>query len=37
LCQLLRAAEEGKKLLEEGKDTGKELIEGIKGLLKPKE
>jgi len=37
LCQLLRAAEEGKKLLEEGKDTGKELIEGFKGLLKPKE
>lgn len=29
------AAEEGKKLLEEGKDAGKELIEGFKGLLKP--
>ena len=29
-------AEEGKKLLEEGKDTGKEIIEGFKGLLKPK-
>jgi len=30
------AAEEGKKLLEEGKDAGKGLIEGFKGLLKPK-
>ena len=30
------AAEEGKKLLEEGKDTGKEIIEGFKGLLKLK-
>jgi len=30
------AAEEGKKLLEEGQDTGKEIIEGFKGLLKPK-
>mgnify|MGYP001110848361 CR=1 FL=1 len=30
------AAEESKKLLEEGKDTGKEIIEGFKGLLKPK-
>ena len=28
------AAEEGKKLLEEGKDAGKELIEGFEGLLK---
>ncbi len=30
------AAEGGKKLLEEGKDTGKDLVEGVKGLLKPK-
>jgi len=30
------AAEEGQKILEEGKDTGKEIIEGFKGLLKPK-
>jgi len=30
------AAEEGKKLLEEGKDAGKGLIEGFKDLLKPK-
>lgn len=28
------ATKEGKKLLEEGKDSGKELIEGLKGLLK---
>jgi uncharacterized protein involved in outer membrane biogenesis len=28
------ATKEGKKLLEEGKDSGKELIEGFKGLLK---
>lgn len=28
------ATERGKKLLEEGKDTGKELMEGVKGLLK---
>ncbi|MGA1980689.1 MAG: AsmA family protein [Sedimentisphaerales bacterium] len=32
------ATKEGKKLLEGGKDSGKELIEGFKGLLKkPKE
>jgi hypothetical protein len=31
------ATEEGKKLLEEGKDAGTEIIEGFKGLLKPKE
>jgi len=31
------AAKEGEKLLEEGKDVGKGLIEGFKGLLKPKE
>ena len=30
------AADEGKKLLEESKDTGKEVIEGFKGLLKSK-
>jgi len=30
------AAEKGKKLLEEGQDTGKEIMEGFKGLLKPK-
>jgi len=30
------ATEEGKKLLEEGRDSGKELIEGFKSLLKPK-
>ncbi|MHC4105004.1 MAG: DUF748 domain-containing protein [Planctomycetota bacterium] len=30
------AAEGGKKLLEEGADTGKNLIEGVKGLFKPK-
>ena len=30
------AAEEGKKLLEGGTDKGKEIIEGFKGLLKPK-
>ncbi len=30
------AKEESKKLLEESKDTGKGLIEGFKGLLKPK-
>ncbi len=28
------AAEEGKKILEEGTDSGKEIIEGFKGLLK---
>jgi uncharacterized protein involved in outer membrane biogenesis len=32
------ATKEGKKLLEEGRDSGRELIEGLKGLLKkPKE
>jgi len=31
------ATEEGKKLLEEGKDVGTGIIEGFKGLLKPKE
>ena len=31
------AAEEGKKILDAGKDVGKETIEGLKGLLKPKE
>ena len=30
------ATEEGKKLLEKSKDAGKGLIEGFKGLLKPK-
>jgi hypothetical protein len=30
------AAEGGKKLLEEGADAGKGLIEGVKGLFKPK-
>jgi len=30
------AAEEGGKLIEEGKDAGKGIIEGVKGLLKPK-
>ena len=30
------AAKEGKKLLEEGADAGKGLIEGVKGLLGPK-
>ena len=30
------AAEEGKKLLKEGADTGKDILEGFKGLLKPK-
>jgi hypothetical protein len=30
------AAKEGEKLIEEGKDVGKELVEGFKGLLKPK-
>jgi hypothetical protein len=30
------AAEGGKKILEEGADAGKGLIEGVKGLLKPK-
>jgi len=30
------AAEEGGKLIEEGKDAGKGIIEGFKGLLKPK-
>ncbi len=30
------AAKEGEKLIEEGKDVGKELVEGLKGLLKPK-
>ncbi|MHC4360800.1 MAG: hypothetical protein ACYSTN_08445, partial [Planctomycetota bacterium] len=30
------AAEEGKKILEEGADAGKELLEGFKDLLKPK-
>ncbi|MEE9370398.1 MAG: AsmA family protein [Sedimentisphaerales bacterium] len=29
-------AKEGEKLLEEGKDAGKELVEGFKGLLKQK-
>jgi hypothetical protein len=34
----LELGKEGKKLLEEGRDSGKELIEGLKGLLKkPKE
>jgi hypothetical protein len=31
------ATEEGKKLLEEGKDVGTGIIEGFKGLLTPKE
>jgi len=31
------ATEEGKKLLEKGTDAGKGLIEGFKGLLKPRE
>ncbi len=31
------ATEEGKTLLEKGKNTGKGLIEGFKGLLKPKQ
>ena len=31
------ATEEGKKLLEEGKDVGTGIIEGFKGILKPKE
>ena len=31
------ATEEGKKLLEEGKDVGTGILEGFKGLLKPKE
>jgi hypothetical protein len=30
------AAEKGGKLIEEGKDAGKGIIEGFKGLLKPK-
>jgi len=30
------ATEEGKKLLEEGRDSGKEIIEGFKDLFKPK-
>lgn len=30
------AAEEGEKLIEEGKDAGAEIIEGFKDLLKPK-
>ncbi len=30
------AVEEGKKLLESGTDTGKNIIDGFKGLLKPK-
>ncbi len=30
------AAEEGQKIIEEGKDAGAEIIEGFKGLLKPK-
>lgn len=30
------AAKEGKKLLEKSTDTGKEIIEGFRGLLKPK-
>ena len=30
------AAKEGEKLIEGGKDVGKELVEGFKGLLKPK-
>jgi hypothetical protein len=29
--------EEGMKVFEEGADTGKEIIEGVKDLLKPKE
>ncbi len=31
------AAEEGKKLIKEGKGIGTDIIEGFKGLLKPKE
>ena len=31
------ATEEGKKLLEEGKDIGTGILDGFKGLLKPKE
>ena len=31
------ATKEGGKLIEAGKDVGKELVEGFKGLLKPKE
>jgi len=30
------ATKEGEKLIEAGKDVGKELVEGFKGLLKPK-
>ena len=30
-------AEEGEKLIEAGKDVGKGVVEGFKGLLKPKE
>jgi hypothetical protein len=30
------ATEEGKKLIEEGAETGKGILEGFKGLLKPK-
>ncbi|MBN2456624.1 MAG: AsmA family protein [Sedimentisphaerales bacterium] len=29
--------EEGQKIIDVGKDTGKEIIEGFKGILKPKE
>lgn len=31
------AAEEGKKILDKGKDVGTGVVEGFKGLLKPKE
>jgi hypothetical protein len=31
------AAKEGQKLLEEGADTGKKVIEGVTGIFKPKE
>jgi len=30
------AAKEGEKLIEAGKDAGTELVEGFKGLIKPK-
>lgn len=36
LCLGKALVKEGKKLSEEGKDTGKELIEGFNDLSKPK-
>ena len=37
LGKVTEFAEEGRKLIESGKDTGKDIVEGFKGLLKTKD